>query len=241
MAAKKKPAISLGPISDDLGRIIAKALSGAQGVLKQTQAKKVASKLKDKAGYMQPKGNPARAAIDKAATKGEKLRVQIGRSNAKKAQMGMTSEMAEKHMKSMKSQGKNWDGSVNKPAAAGAKKNAKAGKENTKLSAAFVQKAKDDKIVSSYSKQIARGEVMGKRATGRYESTTGRVKYVGKDAAKAAGKESTGIEKGMAKRARTDGQKNVDLKKAVANAKTPEAKREARKVLRAHQDRTGFR
>ena len=83
----KKPAISLGPISDDLGRIIAKALSGAQGVLKQTQAKKVASKLKDKAGYMQPKGNPARAAIDKAATKVDKLRVQIGRSNAIKADM----------------------------------------------------------------------------------------------------------------------------------------------------------
>jgi hypothetical protein len=239
--AKKKPAISLGPISDDLGRIISKALSGAKGMAKQGQAKKIVKKLESKTGYMQPKGNPARAAVDKASTKGEKLRVQLGRSNQKKQQSGMTTAMADKHMKSMKAQGKNWDGSVNKAAKDAGKKNAKAGKENTKLSAAFVQKAKDDKIVSSYGKQIGRGEVMGKRATGRYESTTGKVKYVGKDAARAAGKESTGIEKGMAKRARTDGQKNVDLKKAVADATTPEAKREARKVLRAHQDRTGFR
>jgi hypothetical protein len=237
----KKPAIGLAPIGDDLSRIISKALSGAKGLVKKEQAKRVTQKLQNKAGFQQPKGNPARTAIDNAAAKGEKLRVQLGRSNQKRQQAGMTTAMAEKHMKSMKSQGKNWDGSVNKSAASGAKKNAKAGKENTKLSAAFVQKAKDDKIVSSYGKQIGRGEVMGKRATGRYESTTGKVKYVGKDAAKAAGKESTGIEKGMAKRARTDGQKNVDLKKAVADAKTPEAKREARKVLRAHQDRTGFR
>ena len=237
----KKPAISLGPIGDDLGRIISKALSGAKGMAKQSQAKKIVKKLESKTGYMQPKGNPARSAVDKASTRGEKLRTQLKRTDAKWDDMNTTARMSKKHMADMKSKGKNWDGSVNKPAAAGAKKNAKAGKENTKLSAAFVQKAKDDKIVSSYSKQIARGEVMGKRATGRYESTTGRVKYVGKDAAKAAGKESTGIEKGVAKRARTDGQKNVDLKKAVADAKTPEAKREARKVLRAHQDRTGFR
>jgi hypothetical protein len=241
MAAKRKPAISLGPISDDLGRIISKALSGAKGMAKQSQAKKVVKKLESKTGYMQPKGNPSRAAVDKASGRGEKLRTQLKRTDSKWDDMNTTARMSKKHMADMKSKGKNWDGSVNKPAASGAKKNAKASKENAKLSAAFVQKAKDDKIVSSYGKQIGRGEVMAKRGTGRYVSTTGKVKYVGKDAAKKAASESTGINKGVAKRVVTDGQKNVELKKAVASATTPEAKREARKVLRAHQDRTGFR
>jgi hypothetical protein len=237
----KKPTIGFGPIGDDLSRILKKALSGAIGAAKSEQGKRVVRKLETRAGLMQPRGNPARASVDKAKKQGEKLGTQLKRTDAKKADSKLTDVMSKAHMAEMKKGGKNWDGSPTKATKDAVKKNAKGGKENVKLSAAFVQKAKDDKIVSSYGKQIGRGEVMGKRATGRYESTTGKVKYVGKDAAKAAGKESTGIEKGVAKRARTDGQKNIDLKKDVANAKTPEAKREARKVLRAHQDRTGFR
>lgn len=238
MAAKRKPAISLGPISDDLGRMLKKALM--QGGSKTKQAKRVLTTIENKAGGILSNSPNVRnaAAIRKAGRRGL---AQVDKSAAKRADMKLTDVMSKAHMAEMKKAGKNWDGSPSKASKDGVKKNVKAGKENTKLSAAFVQKAKDDKIVSSYDKQIGRAEVMGKKATGRYESTTGRVKYIPKDAAKAAGKESTGINKGVAKRTRTDGQKNVDLKKAVADAKTAEARREARKVLREFQDRTGFR
>jgi hypothetical protein len=234
----KKPAISLGPISDDLCRMLKKALM--QGGSKSKQAKRILTTIENKAGGILSNSPNVRnaTAIRKAGRRGL---AQVDKSAAKRADMKLTDVMSKKHMADMKKAGKNWDGSPSKASKDGVKKNTKSKKENTKLGEAFVQKAKNDKIITSYGKQIGRGEVMAKRATGRYESTTGRVKYIPKDAAAAAGRESTGINKGVAKRTRTDGQKNVDLKKAVTDAKTAEARREARKVLREFQDRTGFR
>lgn len=238
MAAKKKPQISLGPISDDLANLLKKAIM--QGGSKSKQAGRILRTIESKAGGIFS-NSPNAKKVTEIRAGGRRGAAQVAKTAEKRADMKLTDVMSKAHMAEMKKAGKNWDGSPSKASKDAAKKNIKTNKENDKLSAAFVQKAKNDKVTGSYSGQLSRAEVQAKRGTGRYESTTGKVTYVGKDAAKKAASESTGIEKGMAKRARTDGQKNIDLKKAVADAPDAASRREARKALREFQDRTGFR
>ena len=125
--------------------------------------------------------------------------------------------------------------------AAAGKTGAKNKKANDKLGRDFIQGAKNNAAISSWTKQLGRQEVKAAESTGRYVSTTGKARYVSKEAAEAAGIESTGINKGMSKRVRDGVAKHQELKKNVRDAPDAASKRDARKILRDFEDRTGFR
>lgn len=99
----KKPQIAFG---DDLKRILAAAYAGAKGIKKKEQAGRIIAKA-------EAKGNPTIAGV---RGKAGKMSQEFARSRAKRASMSSVAKDADKHMRRMAEQGKNWDGSPVKKA-----------------------------------------------------------------------------------------------------------------------------
>lgn len=239
MAAKKvssrKPAIGIGPISDDLGRIIAKALSGAKGAAKKTQAKGMVKKLEKKNPVLR---SPANNSIQKAKTTGSKLEHQLQRSRTKKDDMALTKEMAKEHSAKMTAAGKNWDASANKNLARQAKINAKNRAENAKL---YKESAKSTPAkVKSMQKQFNKMDIESKRGEGTVIGTKGKIKRVSPKRAAQGRRTAGAINSQLGKKGAANAKKIDALKNAIRKANTADQKLEARRRLRKFREDNGF-
>lgn len=239
MAAKKvssrKPTIGIGPISDDLGRIIAKALSGAKGAAKKTQAKGMVKKLEKKNPVLR---SPANNSIQKAKTTGSKLEHQLQRSRTKKADTALTKEMAKEHSAKMTAAGKNWDASANKNLARQAKTNARNRAENAKLAK---ESAKSTPAkVKSIQKQFNKMDIESKRGEGSFVSSSGKVKRVSPKRAAEGRRTAGAINSQLGKKGAANKQLLDALEKKIKNAKNAEQKLQARRRLRKFREDNGF-
>jgi hypothetical protein len=223
MAAKRKPAIGLGPIKDDLAKMLVKALSGAAGSSKKSQANRVVSKITKK-------NTSAGMGI---RSKAGKIEGQFARSRVAKAERAKTTAMANKFGRSQSGKGLKWDGSPTEGTKAYKAGQSKAQRDLATKTAKETMVKKNTKVMNKIDVETARG-------TGRTVSpTTGKVRYVPKGRA-AEGRSRAGA---MASNA---GKRNAEAAKVqaklVANvdsAKTPAGKVAARRVLREHRGKYG--
>ena len=230
MATNKKPQIGFGPIKDDLAKIIAKALSGAVGVGKKSQARRIVTKLEQRNPVLRSAGNNA---VQSVKTKASKLERQLVKSKIARGDRAKTTQMAKEHMNKQTLKGLNWDGSPNKATQA-----YKVGQRKAEAEAAA--KATKDKIVRSADRQMSKAEVEAMKGTGRYVSpSSGKVTNIPAKRAAAGRSKAGAIPAQM-------GNRNANLRKIQAGmrsdvkaAKTPAARLQATRVLRNHQNKYG--
>lgn len=239
MAAKKsssrKPAIGIGPIGDDLARMLSKALSGAKGASKKSQAKRIVGKIEKKNPVMRSEGW---SSVQGVKSKGSKLEHQLQRSRTKKADTALTKEMASKRSEKMTAAGKNWDASANKNLARQAKINAKNRAENVELAKKAAKKTPAK--VKSVAKQFNKMDMERRRGEGAIVSTSGKVKPVSKKRAAQGRRTAGAINSNLAKKGAANKQLLDALEKKVKNAKTADKKLQARRNLRKFREDNGF-
>lgn len=226
MAAAKKPAIGLGPIGDDLAKLLKKALM--QGGGKTKQAKRVLFKLDRKAGGILSNTPNARKIKDirKAGARGL---VQTDRARLKRSEMALTTKMANEHMSKQSLKGLNWDGSLNKAS------KAKVAAEK-KAQAEVAARAKKAAIIKKADRQMSKAEVEAAKGTGRYVSpSSGKVTYVGPKRASVGRSKAGAIPAQMGKNFKNQAEVQAGLRDAFKKATTKEARLKAARALRKHQ------
>jgi hypothetical protein len=230
MAAKRKPAIGLGPIKDDLAKMLVKALSGAAGSSKKSQATRVVSKITKKNPVLRSAGNNS---VQTVKGKASKLEGQFSRSRVAKADKAKTKTMADKFGKSQSGKGLKWDGSPTEGTKAYKAGQSKAQRDLATKSAKETMVNKNTKVMNKIDVETARG-------TGRTVSpTTGKVRYVPKGRA-AEGRSRAGAMASNAGKRNSEAAKvQAKLVANVDNAKTAAGRVAARRVLREHRGKYG--
>ena len=227
MAAKKKPQIGGGGISDDLAKMLVKALSGAAGAGKKSQAGRVVSKITKK----NPDYTAGGRAVYNVKNKASKLEGQFARSRTTRREMEMTKKMADKFSKKQSGKGLKWDGSPTE-----ATKAYRAGQ--TKAERELAAKTAKETVVKKNTRYMNKIDVETARGTGRTVSpTTGRVRNVPKGRAAEGRSRAGAMESGLGKRFADNAAKQSKLESNLKNAKTPEAKLKARRALREFRDK----
>lgn len=227
MAAKKKPQIGLGPISDDLARMLVKALSGAAGAGKKSQAARVVSKITKK----NPDYTAGGRAIYNVKNKASKIEGQFARSRTTRREMELTKKMADKFSKKQSGKGLKWDGSPTE-----ATKAYRAGQ--TKAERELAAKTAKETTVKKNTRYMNKIDVETARGTGRTVSpTTGRVRNVPSGRAAEGRSRAGAMNSGLGKRFADRAAKESKLEKAVKDAKSPEARLKARRALRDFRDK----
>jgi hypothetical protein len=226
----KKPQIAFG---DDLKRLLAAAYAGAKGAKKKEQAGRIIAKA-------EAKGNPTVAGV---RGKAGKMSQEFARSRAKRASMSSVAKDADKHMRRMAEQGKNWDGSkvkkVVKPKAASKKKLTPA-QEIAAARRELNKRANDARIIRQGTKAAnvaTAAEAVGRKGTkltrGGKEVPVSKKKA---DALVAMGNRAVAQKKGGNAKKKAD---QLNLRARVQNAPDAASKRAARNKLRKHQDTHG--
>jgi len=228
MAAKRKPAIGLGPIKDDLAKMLVKALSGAAGSSKKSQATRVVSKITKKNPVLRSAGNNS---VQTVKGKASKLEGQFSRSRIAKADKAKTKTMADKFGKSQSGKGLKWDGSPTEGTKAYKAGQSKAERDSATKTAKETMVNKNTKVMNKIDVETARG-------TGRTVSpTSGKVRYVPKGRAAEGRSRAGAMDSGLGKRFADTAAKQSKLESNVKNAKTPDAKLKARRALREFRDK----
>lgn len=239
MAAKKsssrKPAIGFGPIGDDLARALSKALSGAKGMSKKTQAKRIVGKMEKRNPVMRSEGW---SSVQQTKIKGSKLEHQLQRSRTKKADAALTKEMAKAHSDKMTAAGKNWDASPNKRLQKQAKVNAKNRAENVAMEKKATKQTPAK--VKSVAKQFNKMDIESKRGQGSVMGTKGKVKRVSPKRAAQGRRTSGAINSQLAKKGEANKKALEKLQNGIKQAKTPQQKLDARRKLRKFREENGF-
>ena len=228
--APKKPAISLGPISDDLARIIKKAYM--QGGKKTSQARRILGKLESKAGGFLS-NTPTNRKVKEIRKGGQRGLAQTQRSVLKRSEMAKTTRMANEHMNKQTLKGLNWDGSPNKASQAYQTAQRKARAE-------AAAKTSKDKLIKSVDKQMSKSEAEKLKGTGRYVSpNTGKVTNVSPKRAAVGRSKAGAIPAQMGKRNANLRAVQAGMRSDVKAAKTPAARLQATRILRNHQNKYG--
>ena len=230
MAAAKKPAIGLGPLDDKLAKMLMKALSGAAGSVKKSQANRVVSKITKKNPVLRSAGNNS---IQNVKSKASQLERQFVKSRVAKTEKAKTKTMADKFSKSQSGKGLKWDGSPTE-----ATKAYQTGQRKARGDAAA--KSTKDKIIRSADRQMSKAEVEAKKGTGRYVSpSSGKVTIVPPKRAAAGRSKAGAIPAQMGNRNKNAAQIQAGLRSDVKAAKTPQARLKATRALRNHQNDYG--
>ena len=228
MAAKRKPAIGGGGISDDLARMLVKALSGAAGAGKKSQARRIVTKIERKNPVSTSAGGRSIGAV---TSKASKIEGQFARSRTTRREMEMTKKMADKFSKKQSGKGLKWDGSPTE-----ATKAYRAGQ--TKAERELAAKTAKETTVKKNTRYMNKIDVEKARGTGRTVSpTTGRVRNVPKGRAAEGRSRAGAMESGLGKRFADRAAKESKLEQAVKDAKNPEARLKARRALREFRDK----
>jgi len=226
--APKKPAISLGPISDDLARIIKKAIM--QGGKKGAQGARILRSLESKAGGIFS-STPSAKKVTQTMISASKGKKQVQRTVAKRAEMAKTTRMADEFSKSQSGKGLKWDGSPTK-----ATKNYRTGQ--TKAERDLATKTAKETRINKNTKYMNKIDIETARGTGRTVSpTTGRVRNVPKGRAAEGRSRAGAMNSSMGKRFADTASKQSKLESNLKNAKTPEAKLKARRALREFREK----
>jgi hypothetical protein len=230
MAAKRKPAIGLGPIKDDLAKMLVKALSGAAGSSKKSQATRVVSKIEKKNPVLRSAGNNS---VQTVKGKASKIEGQFARSRVAKTDKAKTTAMANKFGRSQSGKGLKWDGSPTEGTKAYKAGQSKAERDLASKSAKETMVNKNTKVMNKIDVETARG-------TGRTVSpTTGKVRYVPKGRAAEGRSRAGAMGAGVGKRNADAAKVQSKLVANVDNAKTPAGKVAARRALREHRGKYG--
>lgn len=228
--APKKPAISLGPISDDLARIIKKAIM--QGGKKGAQGARILRTLESKAGGIFS-STPSAKKVAQTMISANKGKKQVQRTVAKRAEMAKTTRMADEFSKSQSGKGLKWDGSPNKGSQTFQTAQRKARAE-------AAAKTSKDKLIKSVDKQMSKSEVEKLKGTGRYVSpTTGKVTNVSPKRAAVGRSRAGAIPAQMGNRNANLRAVQAGMRSDVKAAKTPAARLQATRILRNHQNKYG--
>jgi hypothetical protein len=228
MAAKRKPAIGGGGISDDLAKMLVKALSGAAGAGKKSQANRVVSRITKKNPVATSVGGRSIGAV---RSKASKIEGQFARSRTTRREIEMTKKMADKFGKKQSGKGLKWDGSPTEATKAYKAGQSKAERDLATKTAKETMVKKNTKVMNKIDVETARG-------TGRTVSpTTGKVRYVPKGRAAEGRSRAGAMDSGLGKRFADTAAKQSKLESNVKNAKTPDAKLKARRALREFRDK----
>jgi hypothetical protein len=223
MAAKKKPQIGFGPISDDVANIIKKAIM--KGGDKGSQGRRVLRALESRAGGMFS-SSPAAKKVTQTNAAARKGRKQVERTIAKRADMAKTTKMAKEFGNSQSGKGLKWDGSPTKGTKA-----YKAGQ--SKAERDMAAKKTKETAINKNTRYMNKIDVEKARGTGRTVSpTSGKVRIVPKGRAAEGRSRAGAMESSLGKRFADGAAKRARLEKAVKDAKTPEARLKARRALR---------
>ncbi len=234
----KKPAIGLGPISDDLARKLIKALSGAAGAKPKATASRIVAKVDKKNPQIRSAG---KGKVTEVKSKADKLSKQMTKTAKYKQEKAVTSKMAKEHSDKMTASGRNWDGSKNPRLEKAVKANAKNRAENTAMAKkAAKQAAGDSKTVASSKKQFNKydieknrgeGKVVRRGTGGRSDDVSPRRAAQGRSTAGALG---SNMKKKFANEEATIRSLQDKIAKAPADKKTA-----LRRQLRAFREETG--
>ncbi len=227
----KKPQIAFG---DDLKRLLAAAYAGAKGAKKKEQAGRIIAKA-------EAKGNPTVAGV---RGKAGKMSQEFARSRAKRASMSSVAKDADKHMRRMAEQGKNWDGSpvkkATKPRKAAPKKKLTVAEQTAAAERTIAKREMDKKVIKAQERTL--------RATrlGDAAATKGTKKGRGGKEIPMSKKEVKKVVRqgnlAGSQRAKGNAKKKADqlnLQARMQNAPDAASKRAARNKLRKHQDTHG--
>ena len=226
--APKKPQIALG---DDLKRLLALAYAGAKGGKKKEQAGKIIGKLESK-------GNPTVAGV---RGKSSKMQQQLLRGKNKRKEVNSIKADADAHMRSMASQGKNWDGSpvkkATKPRKAAPKRKLTVAEQTAAAEREIANRANKARLIKKGSKAVnvaTAAEAVGRKGTkltrGGKEVPISKKRA---DALIATGRRATSQKKGGNAKLKAE---QMNLKAKVDNAPDAASRRIARQKLRKHQD-----
>jgi len=230
MAAKKKPQIGGGGISDDLAKMLVKALSGAAGAGKKSQANRVVSRITKKNPVATSVGGRSIGAV---RSKASKIEGQFARSRTTRREIEMTKKMADKFGKKQSGKGLKWDGSPTEATKAYKAGQSKAERDLATKTAKETMVKKNTKVMNKIDVETARG-------TGRTVSpTTGKVRYVPKGRAAEGRSRAGAMGAGLGKRNASAAETQARLVANIDKAKTPQGRVEARRILRAHRDKYG--
>jgi hypothetical protein len=234
----KKPAIGLGPISDDLARKLIKALSGAAGTKPKATASRIVAKVDKKNPQIRSAG---KGKVTEVKSKADKLAKQMTKTTNYKKEKAYTSEMAKKHSDRMTASGRNWDGSKNPRLEKAVKANAKNRAQNADMAAKAVKKAAGDsatlassrKMLNKYDIESNRGQgkVVRRGTGGRSDDVSPRRAAQGRSTAGALG---SNMKKKFAKEQAEIKSLQDKISKAPADKKAA-----LRRQLRAFREETG--